>query len=516
LVILGDQNYYTEYTTIFMFPFQTLISIDKNTAFPAYKQLANRLITLIQEGRILPGSFLPSTREFADMLQVNRKTITRAYEELISQNWLEGIPKKGFRIIPDLPLIRPRSFDPRKKKKLKESASEKIAAQAIAQDINLPFVPPEHHLMKSTDIVVNDGFPDANLLPFEELFRAYRRQLNSKKIIQQMALRDDGGLPQLKKSVSGFLNETRGLNISTEEIVMTRGAQMAIYIAATLLLKPGDLVAVTDPNYPFANDVIKQCGAQLIQFPVDADGLDIDLLTEALKKKPIRLLYLVPHHHHPTTVTLSASRRLKLLQLIKEYDLWVIEDDYDYDFHFKSSPILPLASSDHDGKIIYIGSFTKLLATPFRIGYLIAAPAFVRDAIRLRRIIDLRGDALMEQTLTDMINNGELSRHIKKSNKLYMQRCNYLCGLLEERLGNAVSFKKPPGGMAVWLVFNEKINLPELIKKASLSGVYLAGYAYYQKGNENHNGIRFGFASLTEPQMDRAIDVISKLVGENF
>ncbi|SHM19594.1 PLP-dependent aminotransferase family protein [Mucilaginibacter sp. OK098] len=489
-----------------MIPFQTLLVIDKNSRVPAYLQLANKLIVLIQEGKMLPGGILPGTRQMAITLLINRKTVTRAYEELIAQDWIETMPQKGYRIIPELPVIKPRSFQPKNNFKSSDPHEQE------RMEIPNAYFNLDYNTLKGSDIVVNDGYPDINHLPYNELLKQYRKQFNKKNLKQQMTLRDDGGIQTLKQATCNFLNETRGINISENEVVITRGAQMAIYIAACLLLTPGDKVAVSDPNYSFADKVLKNAGAAFVNVPIDEEGMDMDYLETQLKRGEIKLLYIVPHHHHPTTVTMSASRRLKLLQLIRTYQFWVIEDDYDYDFHFKNSPILPLASSDHGGKIIYIGSFTKQLAPSFRIGYMVGAPAIIRKAINLRLMIDLRGDTFMEQTVADMINSGDLSRHIKKTNKIYAHRCAYTCRLLQEKLGDKISFRQPYGGLAIWVKFNVQNNIEQLIKKAAASGLYFISSIYVNEGDPNHNGLRFGFASLTEDEIERAVDILSRLV----
>lgn len=482
-----------------MLPFQNLISLDGSDPLPVYKQLTNRLIKLIQEGTIQPGTYVPATRQMADLLKVNRKTVINAYEELLAQDWIEVLPRKGYRVVPELPLIKPRSFQPK--------------THFIPSLDHNHLVAPATEARKTTSaaILVDDGFPDMGLAPFTQIGRVYRDPLISRKIKQLIPLRDEGGLALLRQSTAIFLNETRGLAITKEDIVITRGAQMAIYIAAMVLLVPGDNVIVSEPNYLFANEIIATTGANIIRVPVDQDGMDVNRLEQILQTQPVKLLYVVPHHHHPTTVTLSASRRLKLLQLIEHFDLYVLEDDYDYDFHHKNSPLLPLASARHNGKIIYIGSFTKLLAPSVRVGYLIAAPDIVKKAIHLRRLIDLRGDIFMEYMLAQMIINGELSRHINKSNKLYAQRCDFICNLFNNRLSHAVDFTKPHGGMALWLRFKEKYPVNKVIAGAKNHGLLLMGMTFQKPGDLNTNGLRFGFASLSEESMEQTIDILVKI-----
>ncbi|MBB5638220.1 GntR family transcriptional regulator/MocR family aminotransferase [Pedobacter cryoconitis] len=490
-----------------MLPFKTLIVIDERSTTAVYRQIADRLIVLITEGVIQPGTFLPSTRELAVMLDKHRNTIVAAYEELITQDWIETLPRIGIRVALNLPLIKPRSFQEGGKNHTYSSPAKFYFKQ-------VPGTAVQHPLLKRTSILVNDGFPDADLTPFDSMLKEYRKLLQGTKVKRLMSMKDFGGTPALKESTVNFLNGSRGLNISKDNLLITRGGQMAIYLAAAMILKPGDNVLVSDPSYYVADAVFKQAGANLIRIPVDKEGMDVEAVENALKNFKINLLYTIPHHHHPTTVTMSQSRRTKLLELIRSYQLPVIEDDYDYDFHYSNSPVLPLASSDHGSNVLYVGSFTKLLAPSCRIGYLIGPANFITQATNLKRLIDLRGDTLMEEALSSIINSGELERHIKKSNKIYSERCDQTARAMNDQLADVLDFTKPQGGMALWLKFKAAYPLGDIIPKAQNLGLMLLGSAYYEGADQIHNGIRFGFASLKEAEMQHAIEIFRKITTQ--
>jgi GntR family transcriptional regulator/MocR family aminotransferase len=487
-----------------MLPFKTLITIDESSTIAVYRQIADSLIVLITDGVIQPGTFLPSTREMAALLDKHRNTIVAAYEELITQDWIETLPRIGIRVSIHLPLIKPRSFQEGGKNQTYSSPA-KFSFKHIPgpEQYNFP--------LKRTSIIVNDGFPDADLAPFDSMLREYRKLMQGSSLKALMSLKDFGGTKALKNSTVNFLNDSRGLNISTENILITRGGQMAIYLAASMIIKPGDHVLVSDPSYYIADEVFRQMGAHLIRIPVDEHGMHIEEVEKALKSTKISLLYIIPHHHHPTTVTMSQQRRIRLLELIRSYQLPVIEDDYDYDFHYSNSPVLPLASSAHDSNVIYIGSFTKLLAPSCRIGYLIGPANFITQATNLKRLIDLRGDTIMEEALSVIIDSGELDRHIKKSRKVYNERCDQTSLVIADQLAHAVDFTKPQGGLALWLKFKATYPLGEVIAKARASGLLFTGTAYYEGADQKHNGMRFGFASLKEGEMQRAVDILRKI-----
>ena len=490
-----------------MLPYKTLLKIDKNSSEAVFRQIASQLVLLIQKGILTPDMQLPSTRLLATDLDLHRKTIMAAYNTLIAEDWITSKERKEYRVSALLRIIKPRTYASKSKSSYK-------AKSAIIFD-RLEQLPSFPEIASGFKVIVDDGFPDVNMFPVERVSEEYRRLLTRQTLKKSTASWNIDGSPVIKEALSSFLNDTRGLNIEPENLMVTRGAQMAIYLAASLIIKPGDKVLVTSPSYFLADAVFKRLGAQLITIPVDNEGADVDAIADALEKNNIKLLYIIPHHHHPTTVTLSSVRRTKLLELIRLHRLAVIEDDYDYDFQYQFSPYLPLASGTHDGNVIYIGSLTKVLGSNFRLGYMISTPEFLQSAIKLKMLIDLRGDAMMEGTIASLMQSGEFSRFIMKANKLYGYRCNYASNLISNELSHLVEFKKPQGGMALWLKFKEDYQLANIVNKASTLGLQLIGMPYFKGNDLPHDAVRFGFASLTEDELEFAVDVLKKITLQN-
>lgn len=486
-----------------MLPYQTLITINKQANVAVYQQIANGLVNLIRSGIIKPGAALPGSREMATILQVHRKTIVAAYEELFVQDWVETKPRKGVIVNQRLPDVKPRSFKPGQN----QQAYAGEAAFTFKQLTEITTRPANSGAYK---VLVDDGFPDARIAPVGLLLKEYRNLFDNNSSAMLSMQGDRAGSFNFRTAIAGFLSGTRGLTITAQNVLISRGAQMAIYIAAAMILKPGDTVVVGEPSYFIANMIFEQFGAKLVRVPVDDNGIDAEAVEQVCKKKKPALLYVVPHHHHPTTVTLSAERRMKLLQLVRHYNIPVIEDDYDYDFHYSGNPILPLASADHGGNVIYIGSLTKFLAPTIRVGYMVAPENFIQQAAQLRLMIDIRGDSLLEEVLAKLTVNGDIQRHLKKSVKLYHERRDMFCDLLEAELGDAISFDRPQGGMAVWVRFNKNYPLPEVSLRAVRHGLFMANGKYYNTGNTNYNALRMGFASLNEKEMKLVVNIIKK------
>ncbi|MBV7530056.1 PLP-dependent aminotransferase family protein [Chitinophaga sp. sic0106] len=484
-----------------MLPFKSLIEIDRNAHQAIYLQVANRFITLIRDGMIRPGTFLPGSRILADLLGLHRKTVVAAYDELVSQDWVVPVPRKGMMVATNLPMVKPRTF----------SGAVHAYAQQPAFEMNtFPVLPHPNKVGATKKLVVNDGFPDVRLAPLEDWMKECRSLIQQPGYARNLAATAVAGNLHLRTQLVKHLSDTRGLNITPSNIMITRGAQMSIYLAAATLIRKGDYVIVGSPNYYFADLTFEQLGAKLLRVPVDNHGIDVDAIERLCKSKRIKLLYVISHHHHPTTVTLSAERRMKLLEIIRKYNLAVIEDDYDYDFYYSASPIVPLASADHGGNVIYVGSFTKSLGLSLRMGFMIAPEMFIERAAQLRQLMDLGGDNLVEEALGNMLKAGVIARHLKKANKVYRERRDLAGELLQQQLGNKVSFELPQGGMAIWLQFDPACNLAAVtIRAADLGLTMNNGYRYFY-GTQPGNAIRFGFASLNQRELTQAVTIIRK------
>lgn len=486
-----------------MLPFDTLISIDKSLALPAYQQIANQVTTHIRNGVIGPGTLLPGTRELARVLSLHRKTVIAAYNELSAQGWIIVLARKGFTVVQNLPEIKPKQWDQQsggyaynsKMPGLFYPVSPAVVIPQTAQHLSL---------------IIDDGHPDTRIAPMTLLNREYRSRLKSQHAQKQVSATMAPGSPKLREAMIGYMAQTRGLQAQLQNILITHGAQMSIYIAATLLLKPGDHVLVGEPGYYIANHVFEHLGAHIIRIPVDSNGMDINAVKIACQQYRINMLYLIPHHHHPTTVTLSPERRMHLLEMAEQFNFTIVEDDYDYDFHYDSSPYLPLAGSSHHNRVVYIGSFSKSLSASIRIGFMIAAADFITQAVYLRRLIDLRGDHIMENALAALIENGDIARHLKKANKIYAERRDHLCAMLDLHLKDAVTYNKPAGGMAIWVVFNKEYPLENIAAKAAKLGLYISDGKPFNTAENNYNAFRFGFASLNLQEISEAVNIIAK------
>jgi GntR family transcriptional regulator/MocR family aminotransferase len=482
-----------------------LIRIDHHSAVPIYLQITDAIAGNIRQGRLRKGLRLPGSREMAALLGVNRMTAVAAYQELDAQGWIETFPRKGTFIAENRQQAKAGGF-----------GSEAFALPAkpgfrFDDKKIFPFYFPD--FPPSGKLVLNAGFPDARLAPIADLIRSLRgltlKSFNKKYLMYGGAQ----GTLFLRETLARFLWDTRGLSVTPENILICKGAQMGLYLTASILLGPGENVITGTPGYAGANRTFQQAGARVHCVPVDGWGIDVDAIEKLCRTMPIRLVYVIPHHHHPTTVTLSPDRRLRLLALAAQYQFAILEDDYDYDFHYASTPILPMASQDNGGNVVYVGTLTKSLAPAIRYGFMVAPAAFIRAATDLRKSIDTQGDSLIENAIAELYRDGTIARHIKRSVKLCRERRDHFCKLLSQVPKGQIAFDVPGGGMSVWVRFLKR-DLPSVAKSADKKGLVMSDGTDYDTTETNYNSVGLGFASLTFSEQERAIGILKEVLDE--
>ncbi|MBC7826440.1 MAG: PLP-dependent aminotransferase family protein [Chitinophagaceae bacterium] len=487
-----------------MLPWKTIIQIQKDCDTPVYLQIANSMILEIKKGRIGPGIKLPGTRMMAEILNVHRKTMVSAYEELDAQGWIEMRPSKGTFTSKELPEINPQRFSI-KKEKNNSFPKETGYLVKINDKIRKPVLP------QRNIIGFHDG-PDVRLVPVAELGRAYKSILSRPGNLKYLSYVEIAGVQKFRTVLSDYLNTSRGLQTSFENLMITRGSQMGLYLLSLILFLKGESVIVGDTNYYYADHAFLHAGLNLVRVKVDEHGVDVDAIDKICARRKIKALYITSHHHYPTTVTLIAARRIKLLSLAEKYGFIIIEDDYDYDFHYLSSPILPLVSADTKGMVVYIGTLSKTVGPGIRTGYIIAPVNLILELCRVRQLIDTQGDPVMELALAEMFEDGNIKRHMKKAQQEYHRRRDFLCDYIQQKLSGIIDFKIPDGGLAIWAKFSKSVPLPALSDKLKTQGIILSNGLIHNNSPLSLNATRMGFAWMNEKETENAVDILAKTI----
>ncbi|HTY93113.1 MAG TPA: PLP-dependent aminotransferase family protein [Steroidobacteraceae bacterium] len=476
-------------------PWDIHIRLRRSSQTPMYLQIVHALINEIRRGRLGSGAALPGSRELAESLNVNRKTVVQAYAELAAQGWVLTEATRGTFVSAQLPTVE---------------STDRDAAPGRIPDVpefrvlggapRIPVVLPE-----PGTLVFDDGAPDSRDVPIAALARAYRRALW--KLSRRGALNygDPRGQALLRAAVSSMLNLDRGLSTTADQVCITRGSQMAIFLIARILAERGDTVVLEELSYQPAHESFRAAGAEVIAAGLDGAGLRVEELEAICRRRRVRAVYLTPHHQFPTTVLMPPDRRLKLFALAAQFGFAIVEDDYDHEFHFAHQPMLPLASADPYGRVVYIGSMSKLLSPSLRLGY-VAAPTAVIDRMAAEiTMIDRQGDPAIEVAVAELIELGELHRHTRKVLQRYRERRALMAQLLGDAFDDRVTFTLPDGGLAVWLRFDAGVDLTQLAQLARAERVQFMPSAGFSVNARPVPGLRLGFASLNETELRRAV-----------
>ena len=387
-------------------------------ASPLYQQLYTHIRISILSGELKGGMKLPSTRALAEELNISRNTVLNAYGQLLAEGYLESSEGSGTFVasaLPDLLLTTPHHHIPKntqpnitelRQPLFSERAKSQMAASQPPSNGNLP----RPFLAEA---------PALDAFPYKLWSRLVVRQAR-RLPINTFTYQDSAGYRPLREAIAAHITVSRQVHCQPEQIMIVPGSQGALDLASRMLLNAGDPVWMEDPGYPGAKGAFLGAGAEIIPIPIDAEGLVVDIGINCAPQA--RLVYLTPSHQFPLGVTMSISRRLALLDWAKRANAYILEDDYDSEFRFAGRPLATLQGLDDADRVIYIGTFSKVLFPSIRIGYMILPPLLVDPFLKVRRLVDIHTPMLEQAVLTDFITEGHFTRHLRRMRTLYAER----------------------------------------------------------------------------------------------
>ncbi|MDV4265070.1 PLP-dependent aminotransferase family protein [Acinetobacter seifertii] len=469
-------------------PWQVHFRIDEREEKTVFLKLTNLISQEILSGRLGQGTMLPGSRSLSKELGINRKTVQAVYEELEAQGWLVTRPRKGTFVADILP----------------ESSIEiEPAFEQIEQ---------EKSLIQSTAVYPhNDGVPDPRLIPYELFSRAYRHALIKITQNQYMGYGDPRGMIELRQALRQMLSMERFMNVAEDEICIVRGSQMGIFLASRALPNRQGVIVVEELYYPSAVKAFQSNGFQVVSVKLGEQGIVIEDLERILKEHSVAAIYTTPHHQYPTTVTMPMNRRLQLLELSKKWGFYIIEDDYDHEFHYDSRPMPPLASLPHSELVIHVGSLSKVFAPGIRLGYIVASSPVIQSITEDILLIDRQGNSITELALADLMHRGEIKRHIRKMKKIYQLRRDHVLAEFQRVFAETVQIQPPAGGMALWAKFQKPFTQDQLIELKDLN--IDTEHKFKQIGSSNRC-IRLGFAALSEKEITALIEKLNEILNK--
>ena len=356
------------------------VFLDPASREPVYLQIAHALMHEIHRGRLKPGDGLPGYRSLAAQLGVNRNTVMAAFRELQAEGWVESAPGEGSTVTATPPLRLP---------------GEQAPPMPMGFDLGIEALPVAQK--ERADLLkVASGIPDPRLIPGAALARAYRRALTLNRQ-NALSLEDPQGHPKLREALAHMLAGTRGIPAAPDRILITRGSQMASFLVAEALCRPGDTVAVEDLGDRRIWEVIAKTGARCLPVPVDAGGLCLDALEALLAEGPLRAVLVTPQRQYPTLAVLAPERRARLLALAAQHRFAVLELDQESEFQFEGRANAPLAADDAAGVVIHVGTLSKIFSPGLRLGFVHAPLPLIARMRDLRLAFDRQGDMVLER-----------------------------------------------------------------------------------------------------------------------
>ncbi len=469
---------------------------------PRFLAISRAIASAIRQGRLQPGAPLPGSRSLAGTLGVHRNTVLAALKELESEGWIETAPARGTFVRSTLPDPAPRA--------LRGTKSGERDAARMSFDLRGPTVSAEslrHHYGRSRAhdkgmLPLLGGMPDLRLLPRTLLARAHRRALSARG---SLSYGDPFGDEHLRAELGTMLGRMRGIAHASRGLVVTRGSQMALYLAAQAILDRGGVVLVESMGYRPAWEALRLAGARVLPVAIDREGIRTDVIDEICAREPVRAVYVTPHHQYPTTALLSPGRRMQLLALAKKHGFAILEDDYDHEFHYDGRPALPLASADTHGSVVYIGTLSKILAPGLRLGFVVAPEPLAARIAQLRTFVDRQGDLVTERAIADLLEEGEIQRHARKMKRVYHTRRDALVSAVHRHLGDVLTFRVPQGGLALWVKASRSIDVDAWAERAAKLGVLVQTARRFAFDGRAHSAMRLGFAPLDERELEIAV-----------
>ncbi|MBV1857682.1 MAG: PLP-dependent aminotransferase family protein [Nannocystaceae bacterium] len=460
-------------------------NFDAQPQGPIYMRIVGALTEGIRTGRLRPGVALPGTRRLAESLGVHRSTVLAAFRELITEGKLETRPSQGTFVA--------------------ETHSHRRGHQdrPVPRALGIPTVPKLQGPAGRPDTLVLGHLPSGTDFPGVPLARAYRHAVRRRasEVLDYANRTDDGatlGNLRLREALGEMLSRSRGLAANSQNLLVTNGSQMALYLLAHTLVTPGDVVAVECFGYGPVWEAFRLAGATLVPLPVDHEGVCVEHLREIARQGRLRAVYVTPHHQHPTGVMLTPARRRALLELAAAENITVIEDDYDCDFAYDGRSMLAMASKDPKGQVVYVGSLAKVLGPGVRIGYAVAPPALLESMARRRAFIDRQGDHAVAYAVAELLEDGHLRRHVHHLYDIYRKRRDVLAQALQHELGGLVSFDIPQTGTALWARVAPDLDVERWHQRARERGVLFRPGRTFAFENGPCAYAHFGYASLDE------------------
>jgi len=463
-----------------------------------HTQLTRALKDAILGQRLRQNTRLPPTRTLAQQMGLSRNTVLAAYEQLRSEGFIQGKVGSGSYVAAVASAAKP----PPVQKQVPAPSRYARRMRAV------------HHVgnnarKRSLRYNLQYGVPLLN----PKLTSTWRKELAHAALYTEPGYPRTQGLPELRQAVCDYLGRRRGIRVAPEQVLIVNGAQQALSLAARVLVDEGEPVVLEDPQYFGAREVMQIHGARLVPVPVDAEGID----TRKLPRRSPRLICVTPSHQFPLGMVMSLQRRLALLEYAAQHKSWILEDDYDGEFRYDALPLAALRALDRQDRVIYVGSFSKVMLPSLRLGYMIIPDALMRDFITAKWLSDLGSPAIEQAALARFMATGTFERHLRQSARMLKARRVALLSALQRHAGKYVEVDDSDAGMhlVAWLPGYDEARVSALIELAVTRGIGLYPLAHLYLKPPARTGLLLGYAGLSVTAIEAAVKIRATCLRDN-
>lgn len=480
-----------------------MVAIDRTSAIPLHRQIYDGFRSAILEGRLRPGQRIPSTRVLATEIRVSRFPVLNAYTQLLAEGYLESRVGAGTVISSSLPEQLTSSRPTGAKTLPPKHGPRRVATRSSVLPLKENFPWMVHLGAFRVGQVAFDQFPHQI---WSSLAVRHSRAMNAHSVHYGNPMGDES----LRRAIANYLKIARSVRCEPTQVLIVNGSQQALEITARVLLDPGTPVWIEEPCYRLAQHVFKLNGCKLIPVPVDEEGLDVAVGITRCPKA--RAAFVSPSHQFPLGVTMSASRRLRLIEWAQSSGAWIIEDDYDSEYRYESQPIASLQGLDPNSRVIYIGTFSKVLFPSLRLGYIVVPLDLVDRFVVTRRAMDLGSPSFHQEVLADFIEEGHFERHIRRMRTFYGELRRLLVCSLREQMESTLLLVGDEAGMHVTAMLHTAHRDEEVAARAARQRLSLWPLSRLYLGRPRQ-GFVLGFGGVTPNDIPLAVHRLRTLLS---
>ena len=485
--------------------------LDEKSAMPLYRQIYEAIRHAILSGNLRPTTTLPATRILSKELGVSRMTVINAYDQLFAEGYLEAKTGAGTFVAAHLPeeFLQTSGFERREHQDSSLTRKVKFTeyGRNLAQHSNSIL---RHHGPSSL-LPFEHGVPGTEEFPFD-VWAKITQRWQKKPPSSILSYGDSVGFQPLREAIAAHLAAARGVLCKVEQIIITNGTQQALDLIGRIFLTKTTDVYIEDPGYYGARDIFAATGARIVPVPIDKEGFDLQTARKLSRKA--RLVYVTPSHQYPLGVTMSLTRRLNLLEWARDRDAFVIEDDYNSEYRYSGRPLASLQGLDRDGRVIYLGTFSKTIFPALRLGYLVVPANLIEVFAAARALTDLHSPTLDQAVLAEFITDRHYARHIRRMRGIYEERQQILVEEVRKNLKGRLEVAPAQAGMHLIGWLPRGIDDRDVSRRAAGANLKVAPVSAYCIDQVLRGGLLLGYTAFNERQIKQGVKKLGRVLNE--